>query len=51
MFKTISLSVRAVACRVESMRNKVNNQFKNKANDFKLFPLALDELADVTHTP
>lgn len=51
MFKTISLSVRAVACGVEDWESKVNNQFKNKANDFELFPLALDELTDVTHTP
>lgn len=43
--------MRAVAYGIEDMERKVNNQFKDKANDFELFPLTFDELTDVTHIP
>lgn len=46
LFKTISLLARTVAQRV----GDINNQFKNKANDFEWFSLALDELTDVTNS-
>lgn len=44
--KTISLLARRVAQRIED----INNQLKNKANDFEWFSLAFDELTDVTNT-
>ena len=48
--KTISLSAKTVIQRAEDIRSNVNSKLKDKANDFKWFSLALDELTDVNDT-
>jgi hypothetical protein len=49
-FKSISLTAKTVARRVEDIGSNINSQLNNKANDFEWFSLALDESTDVTDT-
>lgn len=41
---------KTVIQRAEDIRSNVNRKLKDKANDFKWFSLALDELTDVNDT-
>ena len=41
---------KTVIQRAENIRSNVNRKLKDKANDFKWFSLALDELTDVNDT-
>lgn len=50
LFKTISISARTVARRVQNIESNTNGQIKNKRDDFKWYSLALYELTDVYNT-
>ncbi|CAM4600186.1 unnamed protein product [Lepidochelys olivacea] len=50
LFKTISLLVNTVACRIEDIASNIIFQLNEKAKKFEWFSLALDESTDVSDT-
>ena len=44
LFKIISFFIRTISSRVEDIRSNINSQLRNKANNFKWFFLAFDDL-------
>ena len=49
--KTIRLSPRTAAQKVEDIGSNINSHLKNRANYFKWFSLALYKLTDLNNTP